>query len=78
MGLSRYSVSAIVVIVGTIWYVQALAADDGMAVNRAQYANRPLLPSSPSGLFLSIPQIALDGTRPHHDRTLQLGNREAL
>ncbi|WP_239797112.1 hypothetical protein [Candidatus Nitrotoga arctica] len=36
--------SVLIFAVNALWHICSFAADDGVAVNRAQYANRPTLP----------------------------------
>ncbi|HTK12231.1 MAG TPA: MBL fold metallo-hydrolase [Xanthobacteraceae bacterium] len=44
MSFARYAISLLVLIEGAMWQTPTFAADDGIALDRAQYANRPLLP----------------------------------
>ena len=44
MSVSNSIVAALVIAARAMWHANAFAADDGIALDRAQYANRPLLP----------------------------------
>jgi glyoxylase-like metal-dependent hydrolase (beta-lactamase superfamily II) len=44
MGFARCVALILALAAGTLWDLCAFAADDGIPVNRAQYANRPVLP----------------------------------
>ncbi|MEO6945499.1 MAG: MBL fold metallo-hydrolase [Nitrobacter sp.] len=44
MSFTKYIAAALVIVAGAVWHASAFAADDGIALDRAQYANRPVLP----------------------------------
>lgn len=44
MTVARSAVFALMLATGGLWHTGAFAADDGIALDHAQYANRPLLP----------------------------------
>lgn len=44
MNFTKYIAVVLVIAAGAMWQASAFAADDGIALDRAQYANRPLLP----------------------------------
>lgn len=44
MNVARYATSVLIFAVSALWHICSFAADDGVAVNHAQYANRQTLP----------------------------------
>jgi glyoxylase-like metal-dependent hydrolase (beta-lactamase superfamily II) len=44
MSFTKYIAAALVIVAGAVWRASAFAADDGIVLDRAQYANRPVLP----------------------------------
>jgi glyoxylase-like metal-dependent hydrolase (beta-lactamase superfamily II) len=44
MTIARFAIFILMLAASGLWHAGAFAADDGIALDRAQYANRPLLP----------------------------------
>ena len=89
VSFARYAAFALTLMAGTFWHVHAIAAGNGIPVDRAHYANRSVLldftaparPENPRGLeSVSASRTALDqGEGPSSAiALLRLGPRQFL